>query len=208
MEPDLKDTIKKLEEAKNRQEKIERMIILLSGFLVIIIFSIIGINIYTDKEETVSEPEVTIVSKEVKKTQLISEETVPPPSPTLPKTSVTDSGTTKENVKTEKKTEVKKSQISQRDDTEKKEIGETTDKIKNQINTTKKTSFPSGFYIQVGAFSSKKKAEKFIQEINLKNAQIKKEGELYKILIGSFKNKKEAYSFMKEKNIKGFIRKL
>lgn len=40
MDQDLKDTIKKLEEAKTKQEKIEKIIIILSGLLIIVIFQL------------------------------------------------------------------------------------------------------------------------------------------------------------------------
>ncbi|MBK3332724.1 SPOR domain-containing protein [Persephonella atlantica] len=189
MEPDLKDTIKKLEEAKSRQEKIERIIILLSGLLIVIIFSIIGINIYTDREETVSEPEITIISQEVKKTEVTPKETKSVMLPQTPPPQV------------QKETAV---QAKKQTELEKKE------EVKEKKKTVKidKPSSIHGFYIQVGAFSSKKKAERLVKNLRMKNVFIRKEGELYKVMIGSFKNKKEAYNFMKAKNIKGFIRKI
>ena len=65
MDNDLKESMKKIEEAKRRQEKIERIIILLSGFFAVLIFAIVGINIYySGGDETVSKPQVIIESEE------------------------------------------------------------------------------------------------------------------------------------------------
>ncbi len=210
MEPDLKDTIKKLEEAKNKQEKIERIIILLSGLLVIVIFSIIGINIYTDREETVSEPEITIVSKEIKKTEPLAETKTQPVAP-VKAVEVPATPEKEETIhKPENTTKAEKSATAQKTDTrtEKAKENKKPAESKKSDRKTEKPAFVHGFYIQIGAFSSRKKAEKLVKDLQIKNAFIRKEGELYKVMIGSFKNKKEAYNFMKSNKIKGFIRKL
>ena len=65
MDQDLKDAIKRIEEVRNRQEKIERIIIFLSGIFIVIVFAIIGIYLYSGKDKTVSEPEVNIVAESV-----------------------------------------------------------------------------------------------------------------------------------------------
>ncbi|SNZ10163.1 Cell division protein DedD (protein involved in septation) [Persephonella hydrogeniphila] len=220
MDKDLKDTIKKLEEAKSKQEKIERIIILLSGLLIVIIFSIIGINVYSGKEETISEPEINIIAKQKKE-----EKNTPPAEKTVPKVEKKeDIKSPEQPVKAEKVIEEKKvekpktvqEKISTPLKTEKKVAEKTPEKAskkteekpKKEQKKVAKNPFPSGYYIQAGAFSTKKKAEKLLKKLNMPNAKIRKEGELYKVLIGSFKNRKEAYRFMKEKNIKGFVRKI
>ncbi|WP_456464946.1 SPOR domain-containing protein [Persephonella sp.] len=201
MDQDLKDTIKKLEEAKSKQEKIERIIILLSGLLIVIIFSIIGINIYSDKEETVSEPEINIVAKDKpqkkdeekkqeKQKELITQQEQPPKQISKEK---------KENISStnkNKETPLKKEEKNKN----------TTQAIKSQKKTV--PSFRSGYYIQAGAFTTRKKAQKLLETLKIPNAKIRKEGQLYKVLIGEFKNRKEAYNFMKKIGIKGFIRKI
>jgi len=202
MDQDLKDTIKKLEEAKSKQEKIERIIILLSGLLIVIIFSIIGINIYSNREETISEPEINIIANSqpsetpLKKTDIQQKQ--------QPEVSIT----TKEKdqtppVKKEKEEEKKEAKSSQKPVATKK-----VQKEKPPAQKEKAQSFRSGYYIQAGAFTTRKKAEKLLKALNIPNAKIRKEGQLYKVLIGDFKNRKEAYSFMKKMGIKGFIRKI
>ncbi|WP_457626082.1 SPOR domain-containing protein [Persephonella sp.] len=206
MDQDLKDTIKKLEEAKSKQEKIERIIILLSGLLIVIIFSIIGINVYSGKEETISEPEINIVAKqkEIEKSPPLVEK----PAQEKEKKEIKAVQPEKSAEKTEKtKTEQKivKAVPEAEKKIKKKEKAQPKAQPKKKVA---KNPFPSGYYIQAGAFSTKKKAEKLLKKLNLQNAKIRKEGELYKVLIGNFKNRKEAYRFMKEKNIKGFVRKI
>jgi len=210
MDQDLKDTIKKLEEAKSKQEKIERIIILLSGLLIVIIFSIIGINVYSGKEETISEPEINIVAK-----QKEIEKSPPPvekPAQEKEKKEIKAVQPEKSAEKAEKtKTEQKIVKVLPEAEKKIKKKEKAQPKAQPQKKEQKKVvknPFPSGYYIQAGAFSTKKKAEKLLKKLNLQNAKIRKEGELYKVLIGNFKNRKEAYRFMKEKNIKGFVRKI
>lgn len=191
MEQDLKNAIKESEKIKRRQEKIERTIILLSGLLTIIMFSVIGISIYSDKGESISEPEINIVAK---KDQKIDKET-PLKEETVKKEAVKP---TEKNIKNKVIAKEKKIETS-------KQKKKTLPIKQKKVEVSKKLS---GYYIQAGAFSSKKRAESFLKTLNLKNAFISKEGKLYKVLIGSFKNRKEAYKFLKEKNIKGFVKKL
>jgi len=214
MDQDLKDALKKLEEAKNRQERIERIIILLSGLLIIVIFSIIGINIYSGKEETVSEPEVNIIAKEEKaeepsKKQPAKPVAEPPKNVKQEKTTSRKETNKKTKEQVSHKSKEKKVKVNQKGQKKPEKIA----KAKKPQNKPKKTAsvkttVPSGYYIQAGAFSTRKKAEKLLKKLNLPNALIRKEGNLYKVIIGSFKNRKEAYRFMKQKNIKGFIRKI
>jgi len=192
MDQDFKNAIKKLEEAKRKQERTERMIIFLSGLLVVIIFSIIGINIYSGSEETISEPEINIVAEEAQPVSAEKKQSATIPSQ-------------REKIKEKEIIQKPKNEIEQ-------PHGEKTtikkEKKLEKKEPPKKTILPSGYYIQTGAFSTRKKAERLLKKLNLTNAYVRKEGELYKVLIGNFKNRKEAYRFMKEKNIKGFIRKL
>jgi cell division septation protein DedD len=208
MDQDLKDTIKKLEEAKTKQEKIEKIIIILSGLLIIVIFSVIGINIYSGKNETISEPEIDIIAERTPKNP---EEDLP-----LHKNFI-------ETKPADTKNELKKSEIQKKETIQEKDNKKinTTQKQENSAKTVnnkksekkkteKKIIHPQkGFYyIQMGAFSSRKKAEKFVSSLNLKNIYIIEEKGLHKVLLGKFKNRKEAYRFMREKDLKGFVRKL
>ncbi|NPA52709.1 MAG: SPOR domain-containing protein [Aquificae bacterium] len=62
MERDIKHTIKNLESKRKKIEKIEKIILFLSGIILIIIFSIIGLNIYSGIGQKVSEPEIEVIS--------------------------------------------------------------------------------------------------------------------------------------------------
>ncbi len=205
MDQDLKDTIKKLEEAKSKQEKIERVIILLSGLLIVIIFSIIGINIYSDRNETISEPEINIVAKHETKKEFEKKS----------ETYLEQKQTDQQPQKLEKKNIPSKQEVKKQPEINTKLITNKTEKKEEKpVKTVKEekkkaiSSFKSGYYIQAGAFTTRKKAEKLLKTLKITNAKIRKEGQLYKVLIGEFKNRKEAYSFMKKIGIKGFIRKI
>jgi cell division protein FtsN len=63
-----------------------------------------------------------------------------------------------------------------------------------------------GFSIQIGAFSTREKAE--IEKAKYPNAYIIEESELYKVLVGKFKTEKEATDYQREHNIKGFIKRI
>ncbi|NPA58251.1 MAG: hypothetical protein GXN94_03030 [Aquificae bacterium] len=210
MEQDLKDTIKRLEEAKQKQEKAERIIILLTGLLIVVVFSIIGINLYSSMEETVSEPEVEIVGKEeippVKTVEV--EEAVAPVPEVLPvEKQVEEKPVQKEKPVAEKPANkvVEKPKPQPQPKPKPQPKAEVKPKPKTGVKIVSPSSL-SGIYVQVGAFSTGKKAEKAVKELKLPNAVILKEDRLYKVLVGSFKNRKEAFQFLEKKNIKGFIR--
>jgi len=63
-----------------------------------------------------------------------------------------------------------------------------------------------GFSIQVGAFSTREKAE--IEKAKYPNAYIIEEGGLHKVLVGKFKTEKEARDYQREHDIKGFIKRV
>ncbi|WP_297889407.1 SPOR domain-containing protein [Sulfurihydrogenibium sp.] len=65
----------------------------------------------------------------------------------------------------------------------------------------------SGYFaIQVGAFSTKEKAE--IEKAKYSNAYIIEEGGLHKVLVGKFNTEKEARDYQKQHDIKGFIKRV
>ncbi|WP_457641551.1 SPOR domain-containing protein [Persephonella sp.] len=222
MDHDLKDTIKKLEEAKTKQERIERIIIILSGLLIIVIFSVIGINIYSGKDETISEPEIDIVAEKTLNS-IPKDELIPEEKPTLhknisqlekekktvekktenPATAKTENKTT-ETKKTTKNKPAKETKITKQEKSQEKK---TVKKEKKTLPTVK-TPEAGFYYIQLGAFSSRKKAEKFTKSLKSKNIYIINEKGLYKVLLGKFKSRKDAYKYMREKDIKGFVRKI
>ncbi len=188
MEKDIKHAIKKLEEKRKKIEKTEKIILFLSGIILIVIFAIIGLNIYTGIGEKVSEPEVEIVkgNKISTKNEIIDEVE-------------SEKG---ENLKKElKQVEVKKV----KEKTVPSEIRE--EKVKKEEKPEKKvlTSFYS---IQLGAFSLKKNAENFIEKRNLKDAFIVYRAGLYRVMVGKFKTKKEAYLYMKKMGVKGIVKKV
>jgi len=63
-----------------------------------------------------------------------------------------------------------------------------------------------GFSIQVGAFSTREKAE--IEKAKYPNAYIIEENGLHKVLVGRFKTEKEARDYQREHDIKGFIKRV
>jgi DNA polymerase III gamma/tau subunit len=63
-----------------------------------------------------------------------------------------------------------------------------------------------GFSIQVGAFSTREKAE--IEKAKYPNAYIIEENGLHKVLVGKFKTEKEARDYQREHDIKGFIKRV
>lgn len=64
----------------------------------------------------------------------------------------------------------------------------------------------SVFAIQVGAFSTKEKAQE--EKSKYEDAYIVEENGLYKVLIGKFKTEKEAREYQKSKDIKGFVKRV
>jgi len=63
-----------------------------------------------------------------------------------------------------------------------------------------------GFSIQVGAFSTRERAE--IEKSKYPNAYIIEEKGLHKVLVGKFKTEKEARDYQREHDIKGFIKRV
>ncbi|WP_457623543.1 SPOR domain-containing protein [Persephonella sp.] len=208
MDQDLKDTIKKLEEAKTKQERIEKIIIILSGLLIIVIFSVIGINIYSGKNETISEPEIDIVA----------ERTPDKVKNEIPlHQNITETKESEKYKKEQEKTEKKEVKQTQTQNKEKKpeEVEKPVKKekiVQKKPEPVKKASPstpPKGYYyIQLGAFSSEKKAKKYVSDLKKKNVYIIKEKGLYKVLLGRFKTSKEAYKYLRDNDMKGFVRKL
>lgn len=90
-------------------------------------------------------------------------------------------------------------------------------KQENQVKSTPKKEdstakeiiekIKSGYFsIQVGAFSTREKAE--VEKAKYPNAYIIEEGGLHKVLVGKFQTEKEARDYQKENGIKGFIKRL
>ncbi len=65
----------------------------------------------------------------------------------------------------------------------------------------------SGYFsIQVGAFSTREKAE--TEKAKYPNAHIIEEGGLHKVLVGKFDTEKQAREYQKQHEIKGFIKRV
>lgn len=65
----------------------------------------------------------------------------------------------------------------------------------NNTTTVAEEAQSSGFFIQIGAFSSRPGAEQYqsmAKEMNFTNCIIKREDELYKVLVGSFETRENA----------------
>ncbi|MGC9120237.1 MAG: SPOR domain-containing protein [Sulfurihydrogenibium sp.] len=80
---------------------------------------------------------------------------------------------------------------------------------KNDENITKEIveKIKSGYFsIQVGAFSTREKAE--VERSKYSNAFIIEEGGLHKVLVGKFPTEKEAREYQKQHDIKGFIKRV
>ncbi len=232
MDKDLKDTIRKLEEAKRRQERLEKTIIILSGILIIIVFTVIGINIYSGKEEKVSQPEINIVSDKTpevakvveteKKNEPVKqekkEEKTKPEKPKQEK----QLAKAKQNTQQQKKQPVPnvlKPKKEQKQKVEKKIVKKVESKPVKKVEKPKvvkkhnkviATTQKGFYYIQVGAFSSKENAEKAKKHYKLPSSRfyIIRTGKLYKLLIGKFKTRKEAQMFMRKHGIKGLVKKV
>ncbi len=226
MDKDLKDTIRKLEEAKKKQEKLEKTIIILSGILIIIVFTVIGVNLYSGKEEKVSQPEINIVNEKPAETKKPVEEKKESKQVEIAKKPEQKVEEKKENkqIKKEapKKVEAKTVQkpVSEKKTAEKK-IEKTEKKVVKKVQKEKKTvekqtkhkvatAQKGYYYIQLGAFSQKKNAEKAKSRFKIPASRfyIVKEGSLYKLLIGRFKTRKEAQAFMRKHGLKGLVKKI
>ncbi|WP_299228089.1 SPOR domain-containing protein [Sulfurihydrogenibium sp.] len=81
-------------------------------------------------------------------------------------------------------------------------------KENKKVDSTEITSLISsgGFSIQVGAFSTREKAE--IEKAKYPNAYIIEENGLHKVLVGKFKTEKEARDYQRAHDIKGFIKRV
>ncbi len=191
MEKDIKHAIKNLEEKRKKVEKTEKIILFLSGIILIVIFAIIGLNIYSGMGQKVSEPEVEIVSG--KKLQVQKEVILP-----------------KDETPTEKSTVEKKedTKLKIEPKVEKKEKNILPEKETTKMETVSQVPLSDFYTIQLGAFKSKSNAEKFIKSKKLENAFIYHDGPFFRVMIGKFKTKKEAYSFLKEKGLKGLVKKI
>lgn len=230
---DIKDTLKKLEEEKKKQEKTERLIILLIGIFVALIFAVIGINIYyTSSDNTVSEPKVVIednnelknntVEKVIPRNDLNQDNTTKQIDNEVQKT---DNAKEKTNVLNQGKE--KTSSIKIEKNISKNKVADKTPPQQNkakqnvkQEKLTKSTNFkqkiaknkiatkPKLVYtVQVGAFSSKERAKRYLKSIG-KPGMIIEEGKIYRVVIGKFKTYKDAAQYMKKYKLKGFIRKI
>jgi len=221
MENDIKDITKKIEEARKRQEKIERIIIFLVGFLVLLVSSIVGINVYYSGGKTeVSNPKVIVQE--------------PPPSTkvaeTSKKTVLKQENSAKVNVNKNK--EVEKAQTSKNNTLISKQIKKEEKDIKtkslavkktikketkekkaivkqqNKKNIKKKAIHKLYYTIQVAAFKSHKNAQQFVKKLHLKSTFIKQEAGFYRVFVGKFESYKEAVKTLKNLPVKGFIRKI
>ncbi|NPA13149.1 MAG: hypothetical protein GXO45_04085 [Aquificae bacterium] len=163
-------------------------------------------NITGEKVEILYESELT------QKKQTVETET----TATATKTeSTTTQQTTATTTKTEEK-KVEKKQTAEKPKTTVK-TEKTTKPPKKTIKKAEKTNkvivilrehLPSGYYIQLGAFSDKTKAIRFASKVNTDKLYVVKEGVLYKVLVGKFSTRKEAYRTLRKLNVKGFVRKL
>lgn len=107
--------------------------------------------------------------------------------------------------KEELKESKKENQVAKKDN-----INQDTKQIaKKDDNTVKEVieKIKSGYFsIQVGAFSTREKAE--IEKAKYSNAYIIEESGLHKVLVGKFSTEKEARDYQRQHDIKGFIKRL
>jgi len=210
MENDLKDSIKKIEEIKKKQEKIEKIIIIVAGIFAVLIFLVIGVNIYySGGNEPVSQPKVVLEDEvqtnvvEYKPENQIKADT------TLPKQNLQEKQQEIKDTKkqqTQTKTVEKEKKQKEKNQNASKTVEET--KKQKQTKSVKPAKTKQFYYtVQVGAFTSKKRAIEYLNSLKLKGKVVEKNG-IYRVLIGEFDSYKEAYKFMKEHSLKGFVRKV
>jgi septal ring-binding cell division protein DamX len=207
MDKDLKDSIKKIQKKRERYERLEKLVIFFTGVIAVLIFLIIGLNVYSGLTEKVSEPEINIVENEnIKKPVKVEKEN-------SEKKEI--EGKVKEVKKQEtkkiaNKTEIKEKQSLPKKQETKKAVIAPPEKLelpKEKISEQKNEQFQTSFYtIQIGAFKTKINAEKHIKKHKLENAFVLKEKNLYKVMVGKFKTKKEAVIYKREYKLKGFIK--
>lgn len=83
---DLKDVFKTVKE-KKKKERIERVLIYMSGLLLILIFLAIGLNFFSTEDKTISEPQVKLVkeiNQPVATPSVPTEQPLPPPEKPTP----------------------------------------------------------------------------------------------------------------------------
>ena len=203
MEKDIKDAVKKLEAKRKKIEKTEKIILFLSGIILIVIFSIIGLNIYSGMGQKVSEPEIEVVSgKKLEPEKEILIEDNLAKEEHKEKIQIEANLKDKSVKEVEGKEDIKKPQekpVQQKISAEKKPL---------QKQTKEEEKITSFYTIQVGAFKTKSNAQKFINKNKLENAFIYYDNSLYKVMVGKFKTKKEAFKYLRENSIKGFVRKI
>jgi cell division septation protein DedD len=213
MENDIKDTVKKLEEAKKRQEKIERILLLSAGLLIILVFAFIGINIYyKDSKEKVSEPKIVINNVPAPSENVAKKPVEEIAKPTENKSNLQKSESNQQNVKESQnsKNNTNVATISKQETKVKQKVEKEEKKPEKKVYSKERKSLKSGniyYTIQVGAFKSKENAEKFLKANKL-NGFIKDEAGIYRVFIGKFKSYKEASAYLKKLPVKGFIRKI
>ncbi len=238
MDRDLKDSLKKIEEKKSRYEKTERLILILSGLVSVLIFAIIGLNVYTGLNTKISEPEV-VLSEEPKKPEPVvkKEELKPTDKPAPVKISKAQEESKKQSAENTEKIESKKEQIhiktSERIEKplKTKEEVKTTKKLiqnnasKNQnlkalpapvipektpsLHTENKRAETQYKYsIQLAAFKSRKNAERYMKKLKMNNTFIYESKGFYRVMVGKFKTKKEAIKYKKEHRIKGYLKRI
>lgn len=223
MENDLKDSIKKIEEIKKRQEKIEKVIIIVAGIFAVLIFLVIGVNIYySGGDEPVSQPEVVLEDKvqinvlEYKSENQITTATALQ-NPQEKQQEIKDTKKDKKQEKPDKSLNTKEQTQDKTLEQERKQkekhqntlkTVEKTKKQKQETEPVKPVKTKQFYYtVQVGAFASKKRAIEYLNSLKLKGKVVEKNG-IHRVLIGEFDSYKEAYKFMKKHSLKGFVRKV
>ena len=216
---DLKSVVQQIKK-KKRKDTMERVIIFLTGLLLTLVFIALGLNYYSKSEKTVSEPDIKVAT-ELQKPPAPPQET--PIQPVQEQQPIQSSQITEQKQEQkliqppqveeqkQKSQPIQKTEQKQKSSTiqpEKKETSNAQIKQKEKTKTEEKAekNIAVVFSIQVGAFSTKEKAE--IEKSKYTNAYIIEEGGLHKVLIGKFKSEKEARDYQREHSIKGFIKKV
>ena len=209
MDNDLKDSIKKIEEVKKRQEKIEKLIILLAGIFALLIFAVVGVNIYYSGKEQVSEPKVVVANEKVNATYTA------PPQETSPVE------TTKAVL--QPKTEEKKLQQPKKEKIAK-QNNKKPEKPKEQkvVKASLKKENPKKAHKEKVAITKEVKQKKentptkpkAVLVKPTKKEQHQKEhkksyakGYIYTIQVGAFSSQEKAVKFLKSLGLRGFIQK-
>ncbi len=208
MDNDLKDSIKKIEEVKKRQEKIEKLIILLAGIFALLIFAVVGVNIYYSGKEQVSEPKVVVENEKVNATYTA------PPQETSPVE--TTKAILQPKMEEKKAEQPKKEEIA-------KQNNKKPEKPKEQkvVKTLPQKENPKKTHKEKVATQKevKQKAEKPVKPKAVAIKPTKKEqhpkeykrsyakGYIYTIQVGAFSSQEKAVKFLKSLGLRGFIQK-